>query len=175
MKGYPVMKSSVKVYARRFEILCKAFIPLVLIVSALVWFFGDKLMDSTYGFDLQSFSLMKRCTLFLADFAGDLLVVYGLSICIKIARLFQQSEDFTPLTTALFNRLSKVAAWWGAYRMIWIICFYSIVMPNYPIQLAIFSVGASGLFYLFIFVFLSMLATLVSKASALQGDQDLTV
>jgi hypothetical protein len=118
---------------------------------------------------------MKRFVLFLIDSAGDLLVVYGLGICIQIARLFQKSEDFTPLTTALFTRLSRVAAWWSVYRMVWIICCYAIVMPNYPIQLAIFSVGASGLFYLFIFVFLSMLATLVSKASALQGDQDLTV
>ena len=169
------MKASVKVYARRFELLCMAFIPLVLIVPALVWFFGDKLMDSTYGLNLQSFSLMKRFALFLADFAGDLLVVYGLCVCIKIARLFQKSEDFTPLTTAFFARLSRVAAWWSVYRMIWIIFFYAMVKPNYPIQLAIFTVGASGLFYLFIVVFLSMLATLVSKASALQGDQDLTV
>jgi hypothetical protein len=169
------MKTSVKVYARRFEILCMVFIPLILIIPAFVWFFGDKLMDSTYGIDLKSFSLMKRFALFLADFAGDLLVVYGLCVCIKIARLFQKSEIFTLLTTALFSRLSRLTAWWGAYRMIWIICFYGMVMPNYPIRLAIFSIGASGLFYLFIFVFLSMLATLVSKASVLQGDQDLTV
>jgi hypothetical protein len=169
------MKASVKVYARRFEILCMTFIPLVLTVPALVWFFGDKLMDSTYGIDLKNSSLMKRFALFLADSAGDLLIVYGLSVCIQIARLFQKSEDFTPLTTALFTRLSRVAAWWSVYRMIWVVSFYGMFMRNYPIQLAIFTIGASGLFYLFIVVFLSMLATLVSKASVLQEDQDLTV
>lgn len=169
------MKASVKVYARRFEILCMAFIPLVLVMPAILWFFGDKLTDSTYGIDLKSFSLMKRFVLYIIDSAGDLLVVYGLGVCIQIARLFQKSEDFTPLTTVLFTRLSRIAVWWSVYRILWIIFFYAIIMPNYPIQLAIFAVGASGLFYLFIIVFLSMLATLVSKASVLQGDQDLTV
>ena len=169
------MKASVKVYARRFEILCMAFIPLVLVMPAILWFFGDKLTDSTYGIDLKSFSLMKRFVLYIIDSAGDLLVVYGLGVCIQIARLFQKSEAFTPLTTVLFTRLSRIAAWWSVYRMLWIIFFYAMVMQNYPIQLAIFAVGASGLFYLFIFAFLSMLATLVSKASVLQGDQDLTV
>lgn len=169
------MKPSVKTYARRFEILCIMLIPVVLLVSALVWFCGDKLMDSTYGINIASFPLIKRFAIFLADFIGDLFVAYGLYLCIKIARLFQKSEVFTPLTTTLFTQLSRVAIWWGVYRMIWIISFYAMIMSQHPFQLTIFAVGASGLFYLFICAFLSILATLVSKASVLQGDQDLTV
>jgi len=169
------MKAAVKKYARRFEILCMVFIPVVVLVPVLLWFFGDKLTDSTYGINLANFSFMQRFAFFLTDFVGDVLVVYGLCLCIKIARLFRKSEVFTPLTTALFARLSRITAWWGIYRMLWIICFHGLVMSSYPLQLTLFAIGASALFYLFIFVFLSMLATLVSSASVLQGDQDLTV
>ncbi len=169
------MKIDVKTYARGFELICMGLIPLVLSFPALVWFFGDKILDSTYGIDLATFSVGQRFGMFLLDCVSSFLVVYGLSLCIRIARYFKQGEVFTPVTAALFARVSKVAAWWGLYNMIELLGTYLFLMPNNPKQLSILLWGVAGLMYLFIFIFLSILATLVAKASELQNDQDLTV
>lgn len=169
------VKINVKLYARRFEILCMVFIPIVFIVPGLVWFFGDKLMDSTYGLDLKTFSLIQRLGMFLLDSISSAFVIYGLSICVKIARLFQQGEVFSAATAVYFSRLSKIAAWWGLYNMAEMVFLYGFLMLKAPKQVAVLALGVGGLMYLFIFIFLSILATLVAKASELQNDQDLTV
>jgi hypothetical protein len=169
------MKIDVKTYAYGFEILCKGLIPLVALASVLLWFFGDNFTDSTYGLHLANFSFWQRSTMFLIDSIGVLLVIYALWLCIRIARHFQSGEIFTASTAMLFARVSKIAVWWGLYNIIEIIGFNLLFMPEYPKKVMILAIGASGLFYLFIIIFLSMLATLVAKASELQQDQDLTV
>jgi len=169
------MKINVKVYARRFEMLCMAIIPLVLIATPVFWLFGDKLMDSTYGIDLKSFSLVKRLAIVVVELVSSLLVVYALSLCIQIARLFQKDEIFSPRTASLFAHVSKIAGWWGLYNIIIGVCINRLLVPNLPIQLTIAAFFSATMLYLFVFVFLSILAILVAKASSLQHDQDLTV
>jgi len=169
------MKINVKVYARRFELLCMVIIPLVLIATPMIWFFGDKLLDSTYGIDLKSFSLIKRLAVVSVELISSFMLVYGLSLCIQIARLFQKDEIFSPRTASLFARVSRISGWWGLYNIITGACINRLLAPHLPIQLSIFALCSAAMFYLFIFVFLSILAILVAKASSLQHDQDLTV
>ena len=169
------MRIDVKAYANRFELLCVGLIPVVLIAPALIWFFGDKLMDSTYGLHLASFSFLKRFSLFLISSIGSLFVAYGLWLCVQIARHLKKDELFASNTAELFARVSRIAAYWGLYNVLEIIGYYLFIIPNIPKPLMILTLGMHMLFYFFIFIFLTMLATLVAKASDLQQDQDLTV
>ncbi len=169
------MKIDVKTYARRFELLCMGLIPLVLAAPALLWFFGDKILDSTYGIELATFSLEKRLGMFLLECISSAFVAYGLWLCIKIARCFKRGEVFTPVTADLFARVSKVAACWGLYNMLKLLGIYLVLTSHETNQFSMLLLGVAGLVYLFIFIFLAIFATLVAKASELQKDQDLTV
>jgi len=165
----------VKKYARRFEIVCWVLIPLVLISPVLVWFFGDNLLNSTYGPDIANFGLGKRGIMALLGLSETLFVAYGLTVCITIARLFQAGEVFTPKTAALFARLKTISLFWALYGLSLGIVVSRIIMPAMPLSVAATMFGTSALFSFFIFSFLSILAFIVSKAVTLQKDQDLTV
>lgn len=167
-------KNTIKVYARCFEFLCLSFIFFVVAIPLLVWFFGDNMMDSTYGINLKSFSSAQRLLLLLSDYIASALFISGLVLCIKIARKFQQGRVFTSDITVLFTRLGKIAAVSGIYNMIWCVSF-DVFLSQQPLSLTIFFTATNGLRYLFIFVFLSLFASLVSQAGELQQDQDLTV
>lgn len=165
----------VKKYALRFEKLCWALIPLTLISPVLVWFFGDNLLNSTYGPDIANFELWQRGVMALLGLTEALFVVYGLTVCIQIARLFQKGEVFSPQTAALFARLRSSSLYCGLYSTILGMIIYRIIMPTMPMHVTVAMLGSMALLYFFIFSFLSVLAFLVSKAVTLQKDQDLTV
>lgn len=167
-------KDTVKIYARRFELLCIAIMFFVLTIPIIIWFFGDKLMDSSYGVILGNFSLTQRFIFFFTDYISSMLSIYALHLCIKIARIFQQGKAFTPDATTLFARLRKVTMCIGFYNILWYLGF-DLCLSHRPVPLILFFIGATGLQYMFTFVFLSMFATLLFKASELQQDQDLTV
>jgi Protein of unknown function (DUF2975) len=162
-------------YARVFEILCMILIPVVLLSSPLVWFFGDKFTDATYGLNLASFTLTQRTYLALIELVSNAMVTYALIMLIRIARNFQKDQIFTATTVALFMQLRKVAGWWALYTIVYTILFHSYFTTTIPMHILIASLGAVLVTYIFIFVFLSILATLIIKATQLQGDQDLTV
>ncbi len=132
-------------------------------------------MDSTYCVDLANLSLLQRSAALCVDLVSNALVIYGMTLCIKIARLLQKDGAFTHSTVTFFTRLSKVSAYWGLYNMATVIGYYTFVMVNMPLRVRMLGLVSSGLFFLFIFVFLSVLATIVSKACVLQNDSDLTV
>jgi hypothetical protein len=169
-----ITKNTVKNYARHFELLCIGLMFLVLTVPIIVWFFGDRLMDSSYGVNLKTFSIAQRIALFLTDYVASALSLFALFLCIKIARIFQEGKAFTPATTSLLAQLRKVAFMTGSYNILWYICF-DYFFTTRPLAFILFFTGANLLNYLFTFVFISMFATLIFKASELQQDQDLTV
>lgn len=163
----------VKTYARGFELLCKALIPIVFITPFILWFFGDTILESAYELKMSHFTFWQRSLLLLVHWGSSALVAYGLWTCSQIAHFFRQGEVFTAYTVALFWRLSKIAACWGIYNLAIQSAFFVFLVPHNTKLLALLVFGS--LIYLFVFIFLSLLATLVARASDLQKDQDLTV
>jgi DUF2975 family protein len=162
-------------YARIFEILCMVFIPVVLVWSPIVWFFGDKLTDSTYGLHLANFTMGQRAICALIELGSNAMIVSGLIMLIRIARNFRNNQIFTEATVELFMRLRRGAYWWALYTIVYIIGFHSYFTITMPLSVILIRITSVGLNYLFVFVFLSILVTLIVKATQLQGDQDLTV
>lgn len=169
------MKNNIKFFARFFEIVCIVLIPILVAMPIYTWFFGDKLLDSTYGFDLASFSFMKRLAFCFLGMISTAFISAGLILFIRISRLFQRGEFFSPATAELFARLSRGSLWWGLYTFVVNIACTQTLMIKWPMKLKIVNIGVSALFALFIFAFFSIVATLVSKATKLQDDQDSTV
>lgn len=161
--------------ARIFKILCVALIPVVLLWSPLMWFFGDKMTDATYGLNLANFSFAQRIGLVLIELISNGLVSYGLILLARIANNFQKDEIFTTKTVGLFLRLQKITGYWASYTIGYFIFFHSVFTTTIPAYVLLASSATVAITYLFIFFFLSLLATLIVKATQLQGDQDLTV
>ncbi len=169
------MKLSIKFYARCFEVLCMVLIPIIYIAPVLMWFFGDKLLDSSYGIKLADFSLMKRLLIIGVATVGNSIFVYGLCIFIKIMRLFQNNEIFSTRTAGLFQRVSNIILVWGLSQIVISILFHKIVLPTMPIMLRCSLIGSSILMYFFVYVFIDIFSRLIFEATQLKKDQDLTV
>src|SRR5581483_10308721 len=119
-------KMNVSRYARIFQALCVALIPVILLSSPFIWFFGDKFTDATYGLNLANFSLLQRAYMVFLEAISNSLVVYGLVLLIRIARNFQKNEIFTTATVALFLKLRRIAGVWALYTMGYAVFFFSI-------------------------------------------------
>src|SRR3990167_6902107 len=163
-------------YARIFKILCIVFIPIAFLFSPLMWLIGDK---DALGLITDSYAL--RLSFALIDLVSSSIFVYGLFILARIANNFQKDEIFRTSTVALFMRLRRIAGWWALYNIGYIIFFhifnflYNVIIIKFPASFMITAVLGVIILYTLIFVFLSLLATLIVKATQLQGDQDLTV
>lgn len=168
-------KTNVSRYARMFEILCTILIPVVLLIAPLLWFFGDNLTDSTYGLHIASFSFQQRLFFVCLDTVGVMLIVYCLVLLIRIARNFRRNEIFTGTNVNMFLRLRSIAGIGALYNVLYMALFPLFITTTFPVYLLISSVISTGLVYGFVYIFLSLLATLIVKATELQGDQDLTV
>jgi len=169
------MVKNVKKYAHILEALCIVLIPVVLFMTTVMWFFGDNFFNSTYGVDLHQFSMMQRLGLYVIQIISSFMVVYGFITCIKLARSIQHGLLFTQQNVTLFSRLANIATWWSAYNMAEGIFFQSFVFVKNPKFFTALFLGASSLIYLFVFIFSSILATIISKAGSLEKDQELTV
>lgn len=170
-----IMRIHAKALVRCFEILCKILVPLLFVLNAVTWFCGDKLMDSTYGLNIEQFSMHYRFFLFCACSVGTMFAAWHLIVLSQIAQLFQRDEFFSLATVTRFVELKKISVYGGIYNMVYISCFYSIYMSHVPWYVLLLSGLGAGVWYFFLFLLWSVLAILVAKASNLQKDHDLTV
>ena len=169
------MKLSIKFYARCFEVLCMVLIPIIYIAPVLMWFYGDKLLDSSYGIKLADFSLMKRLLIIGVATVGNCIFVYGLCLFIKIMRLFQNNEIFSTRTATLFQRVSNIILVWGVGSIAITIFSHKIIFPTMPLMLRCSLIGSTILMYFFIYIFIDIFSRLIFEATQLQKDKDLTV
>lgn len=163
-----------KMYARRFEILSWFLIFLALISPFRDWFLGSRFLNNTYGLDIECFTLWQRAIMVALSLAQSLFVVYGLIVCIRIARFFQEGEIFTSKTATLFQRLPDVFLYWAVYGTILNAVGRVLVKRFTSTPVTIIS-GNGLLANCFIYGLLLIFAFLMSKAVTLKKDQDLTI
>ena len=165
---------NIKRYAYLFKMLCMLLIPVVFLSSFSI-FFSDNFTNSTYGLQLAHLGVQQKTFLLFVQLIGTGIVIYGLLILINIARNFQYDRIFTKETTNLFIQLKKKIVFLGFYKAIQIVLFFNIASTTFTTPMIAALLSATSIIYFFIFIFLSLLAIIISKAQELQCDHDLTV
>lgn len=177
------MKMSTKLLGRGLEMLFMLLIGIVIISAFVNSFFPDllmgekvmKAMEDAYGFNIKKLSMLTRGLLIFVGSISTAIIVYGLWIGTKIARLVGKGEVISEQSAELFVQLKKIILYWGVFNVVQCFGSYQFLMPKMEFKMMVWSLAMMSIGQLLFFIFFASIAAVVVRGARLKKEQDLTV
>jgi hypothetical protein len=134
-----------------------------------------KAMEDAYGFNIKKLSMFTRGLLIFLGSISTAIIVYGLWLGTKIARLVGKGEVISEQSATLFVQLKKTILYWGIFNVVQCFGSYQFLMPKMELKMMLWAMVMMSIGQLMIFIFFASIAAVVTRGARLKMEQDLTV
>lgn len=177
------MKKRSVILSRTLEVF---FIVLIIgtIISTLVqWFSPQSFMNAawvahveqTTGFNFYKLTWTQRLPLYVLGAITSAVMLYGLWIGVKIARLIRTTTILSDESVELFAKLKTTAMVFGLLTIVNYVYSILYLMPKMEPKMKLLSFIGTALGQLMIIGFFAAITALIKRGARLRKEQDLTV
>jgi len=174
---------TVKIYARRLELLSKGLMLATPVFFCIKWFHDKFPLDNDrmdFGIEtmiLREMPIPHRLLGMLVDSVSAMLLMSGLLIFMRLMQRYQAGEIFSTRALGGLEKLSKYAFVWAVYSPLSASILSVVTTLHNPpgSRMLTIGFGMHDIANIFIFGCLCVIASVMREGNALQSEQDLTV